>query len=112
DVAKGGRDRLDVAGLQPRLATFGLQPAIVAHAVALSGLRAPQHPDQAPDAVVMDRRALARAPDEAHQAEPLDRIAMQEVLLVELGMRLRERLGQPAAVRDQLGEEPTPALEQ
>ncbi|MNP05981.1 hypothetical protein D3C76_979470 [compost metagenome] len=62
--------------------------------------------------MVVDRRALAGAPDEADHREALARIDVQQVLLVALGIGLGECIGQPVVMADQVRKQGSSALQQ
>ena len=90
---------LDLAGAQLALGACGEQHARAAHK-ALHPLASAQHPDQSPNAVIVHRRALPRPPDEADHREALARVAMEQILLVAIGMRPGIGLGQPVVAGD------------
>ena len=101
DVAQPWGHRLDLAGRQQRGLALRHQPALGVKAEGLRHLLASQQADQAPDGVVMHRRALARAPAEADHREALQRVGMQQVLAVELRVGLGHLGRQPVIARDQ-----------
>ena len=93
---------LHVAGLQLRGCAFWLPVLLRVLHKALRILAAAQHADQPPHGVVVNGRLLARPPDEAHHREAAQRIGVQQVLLVMLGVRLGKGVGQPVVVRHQI----------
>ncbi len=105
DVADARRDEVDAAGRQ-RVAARRAEPAGrgITHEF-LAQLRAAHDADHAPHRVVVHRRGLARSPDEAHYREALQRVAIQQVLLIALRARLGEIVGQPVVVAHELREE-------
>ena len=54
----------------------GPERTIGLHIKAARMLLAPQNTDQSPYGVIMDRRTLARPPDETHDRKALERIAI------------------------------------
>ncbi len=81
-------DVVDVADLRRNRGDRARQEALVAGGEsgwpdAIDGancgtlLGAAQHADEAPDGMVVHRRALPRTPDEAHHRKPLQRVAIQ-----------------------------------
>ena len=79
DVVGGGADLRHLAGPQP------VAPARQRRLPSGPGrysveISSPRNMPTRPQTVVVDRRALPRAPDQADHAEPFGRIAMQQVL--------------------------------
>ena len=62
---------------------------------------AAQRSDDAPDLVVVDRRAGPGVPDERDGGESRVGIAIQQVLAVRTGERLGEMIGKPVVVSDE-----------
>ena len=75
-------------------------------------LAAAQHADQPPDAMIMDRGRLARPPDEADDAEPLATVAMEQILLITIGIRPGIVGRQPVVARDQARKQRAAAFQQ
>jgi hypothetical protein len=96
-----GAQRLDFARPQELRRAIGLEAAIALAHEALGRFRPAQHADQAPHAVIVDRRALAGRPDERDHAEPLAAVAVEQVLLIAIGMGNGESRRQPIVLRDQ-----------
>ena len=66
--------------------------------------RAPQYPHQPPHAMVMDRCGGTRPPYKAHHREALEGVAVQQVLPIDAGFGVRERVRQPGVLREELRE--------
>ena len=111
DVADTRRHRFDLARRQAHGLAGGDQRTAVGAGEALGILGAAQHADQSPDPVIVNRRALARPPDEADHGEALAGIGMQQELLVALGAGLGQIVRQPVVVGDQLLQQVLPAVE-
>ena len=71
----------------------------------LAGLDTTHDADHAPYQVIVNGGVLPRSPYEADDREPLQRITVQQVLLVSIRIRFREIVRQPVVVAHQLGEE-------
>ena len=107
-VAHGGRDGFDFTALQPvDWADRGEGPRAALE--PLRQLSPAQYPYKAPDGVVVHRRGLSWTPDEAHDAEALAAVAVQQVLLVAGRIGLGVGVGQPVVAGDQPRQQP-PAL--
>ncbi|KAG1437114.1 hypothetical protein G6F57_020384 [Rhizopus arrhizus] len=104
DVALFRRQAFDVTRLQGGGLARGRQLAVRMAHVALIDFGAAQHAHIAPDLMVMHRRELPWSPDETDQRKPLQRIAMQQELLLVLRLRRGTGLGQPIVVAHQVGE--------
>jgi hypothetical protein len=102
---------LDVAGkkLAPLARVHGL--TVRRACERLAELGAAHHADHAPDEMIVHRSFLARAPDEAHDRKALQRIAVEQILLIVLRMRLRARVGKPIIDAHQRAEQLAAALE-
>src|SRR6218665_476482 len=107
DIPDRRRDAVDLAGPEHVRAQAVHGAAFLRHGEALAIFGSAQHADQRPHGVIVDRRLLARPPDEADDREALPWIAVQQVLAVVLRMRLRELGGQPVVARDQFGQQGT-----
>jgi len=103
DIADLGRDRLDIAWLQPVDVAEGAKA--VADLEPLRQLRAAQNAHHAPDGMVVHRRRLARPPHEADHRETAPRVTMQQVLPVADGIRRRVVVGQPVVNGHETGDE-------
>lgn len=55
--------------------------------------------------MIVDRCLLAGTPDEADDGQAIERVGVEQVLLVVLGMRLGKLLGEPVVGGDQFGEQ-------
>jgi hypothetical protein len=83
-VTQPWRHGFDVAALHQVLAAGGLRLAGL-QGELLATLGPTQDAHQAPHRVVMHRRALAGAPDEADHRKALQRVAVQQVLRIAVG---------------------------
>ena len=89
-----------MAGLQPLLLARN-EPAFRVSLIGHRTLGAAQNADKAPGAVVMHRRLLPRPPDEADDREAAQRVRVQQILAVDLGVGPRVILRQPVVLRDE-----------
>src|SRR5690606_7319949 len=104
DVADGGRHALGHALLQG--SAFGLdQTTVFLALVAITDFSAAQNTDHAPNGVIVNRRLLARAPDETHHGKTVFRTGVQAVLLVVLRMRLGVLVVKPVVMRDEVADQ-------
>ena len=105
NVAQARAHQIDVAGRYAMLAGLDQSRCGAGGGVLLAAFGATHHPDHAPYRVVVQRRRLARPPNEADQRESLEGIAIEEVLLVPVGARPREHVRQPVVMGDQVGQQ-------
>jgi hypothetical protein len=70
-----------------------------------------QHADQPPYGVIVDGRALARPPHETDNRKAFGGVAVQQHLLVVLGMRLRVGIGQPIVSGHEFGQQAAALVE-
>src|SRR5215469_13094807 len=100
DVADPGRNRGHLSRLEMN-DLLRLKPARSTRGIVSRDFRAPQHADQTPNRVIVNRGALARPPNKTHDRKPLQRIAVEEVLAILRRIRRGEFGGKPVVDRHQ-----------
>ena len=82
DIADGGRDGIDLTGLEPLRVTLLQHGGNSVGGVSGRNFGAPQHADQAPYGMIVDRSLLTLIPDEAHDGKSFQRVAVEQILLI------------------------------
>src|SRR5450759_454731 len=86
DVADGRGDGIDAARFDEVLAGLAHRLLAAGALEFLAFLRAAHYADQAPDRMIVYRSGVPGSPDEAHHRKALERVAVEQVLAVGVGV--------------------------